>query len=78
MVGAAIAEDADVTLRHVGVNPTRTGVIDILKLMGADIEVLNGLNDGEEIITGSYKIIRTLRNAAKVKVDNAAPAKTEG
>jgi HlyD family secretion protein len=43
-----------------------------------DIEVLNGLNDGEEIITGSYKIIRTLRNAAKVKVDNAAPAKTEG
>ena len=43
-----------------------------------DIEVLNGLNDGEEIITGSYKIIRTLRNSAKVKVDNAAPAKTEG
>ena len=43
-----------------------------------DIEVLNGLNDGEEIITGSYKVIRTLRNAAKVKVDNAAPAKTEG
>jgi HlyD family secretion protein len=43
-----------------------------------DIEVLNGLNDGEEIITGSYKVIRTLRNAAKVKVDNTAPAKTEG
>jgi len=43
-----------------------------------DIEVLNGLKDGEEIITGSYKVIRTLRNAAKVKVDNAAPVKTEG
>jgi HlyD family secretion protein len=43
-----------------------------------DIEVLSGLNDGEEIITGSYKVIRTLRNAAKVKVDNTAPAKTEG
>ncbi len=41
MVGAAIAEDADVTLLHVGVNPTRTGVIDILRLMGADIQVLN-------------------------------------
>ena len=41
MVGAAIAEDADVTLLHVGVNPTRTGVIQILKLMGANIEVLN-------------------------------------
>jgi 3-phosphoshikimate 1-carboxyvinyltransferase len=41
MVGAAIGEDADVTLRHVGVNPTRTGVLDILRLMGADIQVLN-------------------------------------
>jgi HlyD family secretion protein len=43
-----------------------------------DIEVLNGLRDGDEIITGSYKVIRTLRNHAKVKVDNKAPAKTEG
>jgi HlyD family secretion protein len=42
-----------------------------------DIEVTSGLNEGEEIITGSYKVIRTLRNAAKVKVDNTAPAKTE-
>jgi 3-phosphoshikimate 1-carboxyvinyltransferase len=41
MVGAAISEGSDVTLQHVGVNPTRTGVIDILKLMGTDIEVLN-------------------------------------
>ncbi len=41
MVGAAIAQDADVTLRHVGVNPTRTGVIDILRLMGANIDVLD-------------------------------------
>ncbi len=28
-------------LKHVGINPTRTGVIDILRLMGAHIEVLN-------------------------------------
>ncbi len=41
LVGASIAPNSDVTLRHVGVNPTRTGVIDILRLMGADIEVLN-------------------------------------
>ncbi len=41
-----------------------------------DIEVLNGLKDGEEIITGSYKVIRTLRNEAKVKIDNRAPAKS--
>jgi HlyD family secretion protein len=42
-----------------------------------DIEVLTGVKDGEELITGSYKVIRTLRNQAKVKVDNKAPAKSE-
>ena len=42
-----------------------------------DIEVLNGLKDGEEIITGSYKVIRTLKNEAKVKVDNKSPVKAE-
>ncbi|MCS6954316.1 MAG: efflux RND transporter periplasmic adaptor subunit [Bryobacterales bacterium] len=42
-----------------------------------DIEVLSGLKEGEEIITGSYKVIRTLRNEARVKVDNRAPARTE-
>lgn len=42
-----------------------------------DIEVLSGLQDGDQIITGSYKTIRTLRNEAKVKVDNKAPVKTE-
>ncbi len=41
LVGASIAEKADITLLHVGVNPTRTGIIDILKLMGANIELLN-------------------------------------
>ncbi len=42
-----------------------------------DIEVLSGIKDGDELITGSYKVIRTLRNETKVKVDNKAPAKTE-
>lgn len=41
MVGASIASDSDITLEHVGINPTRTGVIDILKLMGANIELHN-------------------------------------
>jgi HlyD family secretion protein len=38
-----------------------------------DIEVLTGLKDGDQIITGSYKVIRTIRNAAPVKVDNRIP-----
>lgn len=48
MVGASIAAGADVVLKHVGINPTRTGVIDILKLMGANIEVLNAREAGGE------------------------------
>jgi HlyD family secretion protein len=38
-----------------------------------DIEVLSGLKDGDQIVTGSYQVIRTLRNDAKVKIDNKAP-----
>jgi 3-phosphoshikimate 1-carboxyvinyltransferase len=41
LVGASIAPGSDLLLKHVGINPTRTGVIDILKLMGANIDVLN-------------------------------------
>jgi len=48
MVGASIAEGSDLTLEHVGVNPTRTGVIDILKLMGADITLSNEKEVGGE------------------------------
>ncbi len=48
MVGASIAEGSDITLEHVGVNPTRTGVIDILRLMGANIEVSNEREVGGE------------------------------
>jgi len=50
MVGAAIAEDSDITLTHVGINPTRIGVINILRLMGADITLSNeGLTGGEPV-----------------------------
>ena len=40
LVGASIAPGSDLVLEHVGYNPTRTGVIEILRAMGADIEVL--------------------------------------
>ena len=42
----------------------------------SDIEVTSGLEPGEEIITGSYKVIRTLRNQARVVVDNKPPPGT--
>jgi 3-phosphoshikimate 1-carboxyvinyltransferase len=39
LVGAAMSPGSDLVIEHVGVNPTRTGVLDLLRLMGADIEV---------------------------------------
>jgi len=38
-----------------------------------DIEVLSGLKPGDQIVTGSYQVIRTIKNGAMVKVDNKAP-----
>jgi 3-phosphoshikimate 1-carboxyvinyltransferase len=48
LVGASIAPDSDLLLEHVGMNPTRTGVIDILQRMGADIVVSNARDVGGE------------------------------
>lgn len=48
MVAAAIAPGSDVTLKHVGINPTRIGVINILNLMGADISLSNERETGGE------------------------------
>ncbi len=42
-----------------------------------DIEVLDGLQEGDEIITGSYKVLRTLRPGSGVKIDNSAPKKED-
>jgi HlyD family secretion protein len=42
-----------------------------------DIEVLDGLKEGDEVITGSYKVLRTLRPGSGVKIDNKVPVKEE-
>jgi len=41
LVGAAITPGSDVVLRDVGINPTRTGIVEVLRQMGADIQVEN-------------------------------------
>jgi HlyD family secretion protein len=41
------------------------------------IEVTKGLKDGDEVVTGSYRVLRTLRNGAGVKVDNSIARKDE-
>ncbi len=40
LAGALISPDSDVKLHRVGINPTRTGLLDVLRAMGADIEII--------------------------------------
>jgi len=48
LVAGALAAHEGLTLRNVGVNPTRTGILDILRLMGADIRMENRRESGGE------------------------------
>ncbi|MBK1734516.1 3-phosphoshikimate 1-carboxyvinyltransferase [Halorhodospira abdelmalekii] len=48
MVAATLVPGSEVILKHVGWNPTRTGVVEILRQMGADIEVLSTAEVGGE------------------------------
>ena len=50
MVAGCISKDSNITLNSVNINPTRTGVIDILKLMGGNIELLNQRLQAGELI----------------------------
>jgi len=61
MVAASIAADSDIVLSHVGVNPTRTGVIDILRLMGANLELFNRREIGGEPVADIRVRSSTLR-----------------
>jgi len=42
-----------------------------------DIEITKGLQEGDEVITGSYKVLRTLKPGTSVKIDNSAPKKED-
>ena len=48
IVAATLIPGSTITLRHVGLNPTRTGLLDVLIAMGADIEIANRSMDGGE------------------------------
>ena len=45
--------------------PVKTGIIG-----DSDIEILDGLKEGDEIVVGSYRTLRTLRNEAQLKVED--------
>ncbi|MBA4536087.1 3-phosphoshikimate 1-carboxyvinyltransferase [Bacillus aquiflavi] len=49
LVAAAIIQNAEVTLKNVGLNPTRTGILDVMKEMGADITIIDrNVNNAHE------------------------------
>jgi HlyD family secretion protein len=48
--------------------PATTGIMGV-----TDIELLSGVNEGDQIITGSYKALRTLKPGTRVKIDNSIP-----
>ncbi|WP_044748064.1 3-phosphoshikimate 1-carboxyvinyltransferase [Bacillus alveayuensis] len=48
LVAGAIVPNSEITLKNVGLNPTRTGIIDVLKQMGADITIENIQNEESE------------------------------
>lgn len=52
--------------------PVNTGIAGT-----TDIEVLSGVKEGNEIVTGSYKVLRTMKPGASVKVDNAVVKKED-
>ena len=75
MVAASIMPGSELTLTHVGINPTRTGIIDILKLMGADISLTNERVVGGEPVadivvrSAPLKGIRIPENLVPLAID---------
>lgn len=61
MVAASIAEGSEVCLSHVGMNPTRSGVVEILQLMGADITLEN------ESVVGGEPVADIVVRSAQLK-----------
>jgi HlyD family secretion protein len=60
-----------VSAGEVSFRPVKTGI-----LGESDIEVLEGVKEGEEIVTGSYKTLRTLKDKAKVKAETKKDVKS--
>jgi 3-phosphoshikimate 1-carboxyvinyltransferase len=75
LVAGSIAQQGSLLVRNVGLNPTRTGVIDILRLMGADLRILNPREAGGEPVAdievhaARLKGIRVPRELVPLAID---------
>ncbi|MCR5266976.1 MAG: 3-phosphoshikimate 1-carboxyvinyltransferase [Lachnospiraceae bacterium] len=59
MTAALITKDSEIELRGIGMNPTRNGFLDVIREMGADIEIINeqnGLEPTADLIVRSSKL----------------------
>jgi len=64
LVGATIRPGSDVTIRNVGINPTRTGLLDVLTAMGAKIQILNRRDQAGEPVADLRVTSASLRGVA--------------
>ncbi|MDD4766192.1 MAG: 3-phosphoshikimate 1-carboxyvinyltransferase [Desulfotomaculaceae bacterium] len=65
LTAAALVPGSDLTIRGLGVNPTRSGIIDVLEMMGADIRKLNpGEDGGEPVADIRVRYAGTLRGVS--------------
>ena len=77
-LAASTAESASAKIDIQGVFVVRDGKAQFVPVKTGisgttDIEVTDGLHEGDVIVTGSYKALRTLKPGTSVKVDNSAP-----
>ena len=68
MVAAAISENSEINIIQVGLNPTRTGIVSLLRLMNVDIEISNERTIGGEPI-GDIKVISSAVTGISVPLD---------
>lgn len=73
LVGASIAPDSDLYLEGVGINRTRVGIINILRLMGADIELIDRRTEGGEPVA-DIRVRSAKLRGARIPVDQVALA----
>ena len=69
LVAGAVVRDARVTVHRVGVNPTRTGLLDVLEAMGAPVQVTESAQDGEPMASltlGSTALTGTIVSGAVI------------
>lgn len=69
LVAASILDGSDVTIEHVGMNPLRTGIIDALKAMGANIELMHARNLGGEPVADIHVRGTKLKGVTELSVD---------